>query len=71
MYSLFTVVSTTAGTDSHHHSATGSPVIGMGNQNFPLPGLQVYPENDRHLIAVSTISVISRLAQDLHNPEVS
>lgn len=71
MFSLFAVIPTNASQELHplHHSVNGS-LHNSEDPNASSTGLQIYPEDDRHLIAVSAVTVIARLAQDLHNAEV-
>jgi hypothetical protein len=65
MYSLFNYVP--AGAESQHS------LNQSGEHALPETGagLQIYPEIDRTLIAISAVSVITRLALDLHDNEVS
>jgi hypothetical protein len=60
MYSLFNYVP--AGAEGQHQT---------GGHGLPETGLQIYPEIDRTRIAISAVSVITRLALDLQDTEVS
>jgi hypothetical protein len=62
MYSLFNYVPT--GAESQHNPNQS------GEHGLPETGLQIYPEIDRTLIAISAVSVITRLALDLQDNEV-
>lgn len=63
MYSLFNYVP--AGAEGQHYPNQS------GEHGLPETGLQIYPEVDRTLIAISAVSVTTRLALDLQDNEVS
>ena len=64
MYSVFNYIP--VGSDGQQ----GSQISADGSLAETQKGLQIYPERDRQLIAVSAVSVVTRLALDLDDDEV-
>ncbi|KAF8320103.1 atypical/PIKK/PI4K protein kinase [Clavulina sp. PMI_390] len=64
MYSLFNYIPV-AGAEQNH------PPSNDGSMAETQRGLQIYPETDRVLIAVSAVSVVTQLALDLGNDEIA